>query len=134
MFLSEADRRSVKPIQRNSNLTHQSLNKRRKIMGMTSDQNENVSLAEQIAEEKRLAAKKANEKKIPCYTNLGAINLNGKIWQLLVGEDKKWYKSEWLRSERFDEKNHSPLVDIFSDEIVPLTKEEFDSYFYQKKK
>ena len=102
-------------------------------MGMTSDQNENVSFAEQEEQRKRDEARKANEKKVPCYTNLGAINLNGRWVQLLVGEDKKWYKSEWLRSERFDEKNRSPLVDIFSTEILPLTEEEFNSYFYPKK-
>lgn len=102
-------------------------------MGMSSDQNERISFAEQEEQRKREAAKKAAEKKIPCYTIVSTIELHGKPYQLLVGEDKKWYKAEYLRSERFDEMNRTPLIDIFSNEIVPLTKEEFDSYFTKSK-
>ena len=101
-------------------------------MGMSAE-NDNVSFAEQQENLKREAARKAAEKKVPCYSVLGAIYIKDKCYQLLVGEDKKWYKAEWLRSERFDEKNRSPLVDVYSDEITPLTKEEFDSYFSAKK-
>lgn len=62
------------------------------------------------------------------YTPLGTVNLQGKLWQLLRGSDKKWYKSEFLRETRFDEKNRSPLIMVFSDEILPFTKKDME-YF-----
>lgn len=103
-------------------------------MGMTSDQNETLSFAEQREMRKREAARKAEEeRKRPTYISLGPIILpEGRKIELLVGEDKKWYKSEWLRYERIDQKNHSPLLDVFSKEIQPLTEEEFNSYFHSK--
>ena len=101
-------------------------------MGMSAE-NDNVSFAEQQEIKKREAAKKAAEQKIPSYSMMGAIQIKGKKYQLLIGEDKKWYKSEWLRDERFDDMNRTPLVDVYSSEITPLTKEEFESYFSQKK-
>lgn len=102
-------------------------------MGMTSDQNENVSFAEQQEIKRREAARKAEEKHVPCFNPIAVINLNGKKYQLLVGEDKKWYKAEYIRSERADTKNRSPLIDIFSKEVSLFTEEEFNSYFYPDK-
>lgn len=98
-------------------------------MGMTSDQNENISFKEQEEMRKRDEAKKAALAKIPCFTPLGTITIDGKEWQLFVGEDKKWYKAKWLGAERRDEMNRTAMVDKFSEEKVPVTKEEFDSYF-----
>ena len=101
-------------------------------MGMSSDQNENVSFAEQVAAKKREAERLAKEQNIPSYVPMGLIKIKNKEWQLLVGEDKKWYKAKWIREERYDEMNRTPLVDVFG-EVIPLTKEEFESYFKSEK-
>ena len=102
-------------------------------MGMTSDQNENLSFAEQRAlkkEEEKRAKEEAAKAALPKHILLGVIELKGKKYQLLVGEsDKKWYKAEYIKSKRIDKKNRTPLLNIFSEEIVPLTSEEFDEVF-----
>ena len=103
-------------------------------MGMSSDQNENVSFKEQQEMKKLEEARKAAEAKKKHYTPLGTIKIKNKFYRLYVGEDKKWYKSEYLKSERLDEMNRTPLTDVFSKDIVPVTKEEFEKIFPEVKK
>ena len=99
-------------------------------MGMTSDQNVPMTFSEMQEMKRREEAQKA-KKRVP-YTLLGVITVNDRLVKLILGDDKKWYKSEYIRSERLDKKNRTPVLDIFSDEISPLTKEEWDSYFSLK--
>ena len=101
-------------------------------MGMSSDQNENVSFKEEVEAKKKEAEKKAAAAKTPTYTTMGKIVLNGKSYQLLIGEDKKWYKAEFVKTERIDEMNRTPEFDVYSNEITPLTEKEFNSYFNKK--
>lgn len=99
-------------------------------MGMTSDQNETLTFAELREQCKReVEQMKEAKNEGPCYISIGVIKLNKKIYQLLVGEDNKWYKAERIGQKRLDEKNNTPLINVFSKEVTPLTEKEFNSYF-----
>lgn len=100
-------------------------------MGMTSDQNEKISFAEMKEMEMR-EAKEREKKKDPGFTAIGMVEFEKVPYLLIVGPDKKWYKSKYIKSERSDELNNTPFVSKFENEITPVTEKEFYSYFKRK--
>lgn len=62
------------------------------------------------------------------YTIIGSINLNGKTAALMVGDDKKWYKSFIKKDFQNNDINNDIYHTVFS-EVTELTEKEFKTYF-----
>lgn len=101
-------------------------------MGM-SFENNNLTPAEQKEQERLEKERAAAASGEPSYTSLGCVEFNGKPHLLLVGEDKKWYKCKYLHETQLCESRNSPKVSVWdTDNITPVTKDEFYSYFERK--
>jgi len=101
-------------------------------MGMTSDQNENVSFAEQQEIAKREAELAKEQKAKPSYIMLCPMMKNGEQYEVLVGEDKRYYKMKLKRWYRIDEHNRSPLIPEYDGIITPFDDSDRIAFFGSK--
>lgn len=88
-----------------------------------------------IKAEREAAKNKGNEKKEkePTYTIVGNVTFNKLPYLLLVGEDKKWYKAEYLGKKQISPSRNTPKFNKWNtDNITPVTEDEFYSYFARK--